>query len=181
MKAIENKLDDLLVKKAPYKLPENFKRGLVTAMPFLAVLGGIVSLLGAWNVYQLVSWVSNWMGVANDLGAAYGYYTGYSASFGPLLWLSLVLLIVEAVVSFMACGPLKALKKHGWDLMYWLALLNIVYSVIYLIAAPNIMQFIFSLIGSAIGLYLLFQIRSYYTVSSASRTSSASSTSSSSK
>ena len=162
MKAIENKLDDLLVKKAPYKLPDNFKKGLVTAMPWLALIGGVLSLLGAWGVYQLVSWVSNWMGVANDLGAAYGYYTGYSASFGPLLWLSLLLLVVEAVVSFMAFSPLKSHKKRGWDLMYWLSLLNVVYAVVYLIAAPNIMQFIFSLLGSAIGLYLLFQIRSYY-------------------
>lgn len=162
MKAIENKLDDMLVKKAPYKLPDNFKKGLVTAMPWLALIGGVLSLLGAWGVYQLVSWVSNWMGVANDLGAAYGYYTGYSASFGPLLWLSLLLLVVEAVVSFTAFSPLKSHKKRGWDLMYWLSLLNVVYAVVYLIAAPNIMQFIFSLLGSAIGLYLLFQIRSYY-------------------
>src|SRR5689334_2426277 len=99
MKVIENKLDDMLVKKAPYKLPENFKKGLVTAMPWLALLGGILSLLGAWSVYQIVSWASSWMGVANELSAAYGYYTGYSTAFGPLLWVSLLLLVVEAVVS----------------------------------------------------------------------------------
>lgn len=162
MKALENKLDDMLVKNAPYKLPENFKKGLVSAMPWLALLGGILSLLGAWGLYQLVSWASSWMGVANDLSMNYGYYTGYTASFGPLLWLSLALLVVEAVVSFMAFSPLKDKKKRGWDLMFWLALLNVAYAVVYLIAAPNIMQFVFSLLGSALGLYLLFQIRSYY-------------------
>lgn len=169
MKVIENKLDDMLVKNAPYKLPENFKKGLVTAMPWLALLGGILSLLGAWSVYQIVSWASSWMGVANELGAAYGYYTGYSTAFGPLLWLSLLLLVVEAVVSFMAFGPLKEHKKRGWDLMFWLALLNVAYAVIYLIAAPNIMQFLFSLLGSVIGLYLLFQIRSYYSGAAAAK------------
>ena len=162
MKALENKLDEVLVKKAAYKLPENFKKGLVTALPWLALLGGILSLLGAWGVYQIVSWASSWMGVANELGSTYGYYTGYSASFGPLLWVSLVLLIVEAVISFMAFNPLKEKKKRGWDLMYWLALINVAYAVVYLIAAPNIMQFVFSLLCSAIGLYFLFQVRSHY-------------------
>lgn len=162
MKVLEDKLDELLVKKAPYKLPENFKKGLVTAMPWLALIGGILSLLGAMGVYQLVTVASSWIGVANELSNAYGY-SGYSSSFGPLLWLSLALLVVEAVVSFMAFSPLKENKKRGWDLMFWLSLLNVAYAVIYLIAAPNIMQFIFSLLGSAIGLYLLFQIRSHYT------------------
>ncbi len=162
MKALESKLDDMLVKKAPYKLPENFKKNLVTAMPWLALIGGVLSLLGAWSVYQLVSWANSWMNVANELGNAYGYYTGYSTSFGPLLWVSLALLVVEAVVSFMAFNPLKMKQKRGWDLMFWLALLNAAYAVVYLVAAPNIMQFLLSLLGSVVGLYVLFQIRSAY-------------------
>src|SRR5688572_7015485 len=166
MKAIESKLDELLVKKAP-KLPDNLKKGIVTAMPWLTLIVGVLALFGAWGVYQLASWANSWMGVANELGATYGLYAGYSASFGPLLWVSLALLVAEAVMSFMAFSPLKAHQKRGWDLLYWLALLNVVYAVVSLISVPNLMQFLFSLVFSVLGLYVLFQIRSSYSGASA--------------
>lgn len=155
MKVLETKLDEWLVKKAPYQLPENFKKGLVKAMPWLVLVGGVLTLLGALSLYQLMS-------MANELSLAYTYYTGVSYNYGPLMWVSLLLIVVEAVILFMAFAPLKAQKKRGWDLLFWLSLLNVVYAVIYLVAAPNLGQFLFSLLGTLIGLYLLFQIRSHY-------------------
>jgi hypothetical protein len=152
MKALESKLDELLVKKAPYHLPENFKKGLVSALPWVSVIVGALGLLGAYGVFQLIFWVD---GIA--------IYAGYAVNYSFMLWVSLALLVAESVVSFMAFNPLRAKQKRGWDLLFWLALLNVAYAVVYLIATPNIMQFLFSLIGSVLGLYLLFQVRSYYT------------------
>lgn len=170
MRPVENKLDELLVKKAPYQLPPNAKKSLVGAMPYLALVGGVLALLGAWGVYQVAAWANSWLSVANDLSATYGYGVGYTAAYGPLLWVSLLLLLAEAVAMFVAFSPLKAHKKRGWDLLFWVSLLNLAYAVVYLIARPDIMQFVFSLLGSVIGLYLLFQVRSSYTGAAASST-----------
>ncbi len=169
MKVIETKLDELLVKKAPYQLPENFKKSLAKVLPWLALLGGVLSLLSAWGVYEALSWAGSLMSMTNELGA-YGYYGGYSAAYGPMLWLSVALLVAEAVLFFMAFSPLKAYKKRGWDMLFWLSLINVVYTVFSLIVTPNVMQFLVSIIGSVIGLYLLFQVRSRF-VSSATKKS----------
>lgn len=172
MKAIENKLDELLVKKAPFQLPENGRKMLVSALPWLALIGGVLSVLAAWGVYQLATWANTWMNAANELGGLYGYsgYTTAYATNAPLLWISLLIILVQGIMFFMAFSPLKAHKKKGWDMLFWVSLLNIVYAVVYVVAAPNVMSLIFSLIGSLIGLYLLFQVRSHYSASAAAHT-----------
>lgn len=172
MKALENKLDELLVKKAPFQLPDSGRKALASALPYLALIGGALSLLGAWGVYQLVSFTSTLAPYAYELNAAYGYNTGYTAVFGPMMWVSLLLLVVEAVLFFMAFAPLKARRKRGWDLVLWVSLLNVAYAVAYLVAMPNLFSFIFSLIGSLISLYLLFQLRALYTSETSASSSS---------
>jgi len=172
MKAIENKLDELLVKKAPFQLPESGKKMLVNAFPWLALIGGVLSVLGAWGVYQLAMWANTWMSAANELNGLYGYsgYSGYASGYGPMLWLSLILILAEGVLFFMAFSPLKMRRKRGWDLLFWVSLLNVVYAVVYMVATPNLFSLVFSLIGSLIGLYLLFQVRSQYTAASTTHT-----------
>jgi hypothetical protein len=65
----------------------------------------------------------------------------------------------------MAFPATKARTKRGWDLMFYALLVNIVYGVIILFSNyGGVGNFIFSLIGSAIGLWLLFQIRGKYLV-----------------
>lgn len=162
MKVLESKLDELLVKKAPYQLPENFKKGLVKALPYLALIGAILMVLGAWGIYQILTWTGSWMGAAGDMGVIYGPYSTYTTSYAPMLWVSLLLIVAEAVLLFMAFSPLKTHLKRGWDLLFWVSLINAAYSIVYVIATPNLMQFVMSLLGSVVGLYLLFQIRSHY-------------------
>lgn len=163
MGPLENKLDELLVKKAPFQLPSNGKKTLINALPYLALVGGVLALLGAWGVYQIAMWANSWLSVANELSTTYGYATSYTQSYGPLLWVSLLLLLAEAVVMFMAFAPLQARKKRGWDLLFWASLLNVVYAVVYLVARPDVMQFVFFVLGSVVSLYVLFQVRSGYT------------------
>lgn len=174
MKAIENKLDELLVKNAPFQLPENGRKMLVSALPWLTLIGGVLSVLAVWGVYQLATWANTWMNAASELGTTYGYagYSGY-ASNGPLLLMSAILIAVEAILFFMAFSPLKERRKRGWDLLFWVSMLNVVYAVVYMVATPNLLSLIFSLLGSLVGLYLLFQVRSHYTSAASASSSSA--------
>lgn len=160
MKVIEDKLNDLLVRKAPLQIPDNGRKALASAMPYLALIGGVLSVLGAFGLYQLLTWSNPY---ATELGVN-SAAAQYSTNYGPLMWLSLGMIIVEAVLLFMAFAPLKARRKRGWDLLFWVALLNVVYSLVYYIAMPSsILSFIFSIIGTVIGFYLLFQVRSEFT------------------
>lgn len=161
MQAIEKMFEDIF-KNIP-SLPEEARKGLATAMPWLALAGGVLSLIGAWYLYQAVAWVSQWANYGNQLSQAFGYaspVTGVSA----VAWFGIVLLVLQAVLSFVAFPALRANKKSGWNLMFWMALVTVVYGVVANLFSGyvNIGGFVFSLVGSAVGLYLLFQVRSHF-------------------
>ncbi|HKX72881.1 MAG TPA: hypothetical protein VJM32_02625 [Candidatus Saccharimonadales bacterium] len=167
MQQFEVKLDELLVKKAPFQIPDSARQILVKALPWLVLLGGFLILLSAWGLYQAVSVADRWAGLANELGAAWG--TGYvePVSVSPLLWLSLIILVIEGVLYFVAFPALQTYQKKGWNILYWLALINAAQGLVHTIAYANVYfnvgQLLMSLLGTVIGLYLLFQVRAYYT------------------
>lgn len=89
-------------------------------------------------------------GILGVLGAVAGgvrsYGFGYIAAF---------ILIVSSVLLLVAYPSLKARKMKGWNLLFWGEILNLVYGVIS-------MSILSGIIGAVIGLYLLFQVKSYY-------------------
>ena len=93
MEPLEKALDDVF-KKAP-QLPENGRKGLATALPWLALIGGILPLMGAWGIYGLLSWTNNILGSYSTL---YGYANPYVNTAMPLLWVSLAIIVVQAII-----------------------------------------------------------------------------------
>lgn len=166
MDKLESTLNEWFVKKAPFQLPVNGKKLLVQWLPWVNLLVGLVATLGALAAYQALMLAYSAGGAVHDVYAAYyGVTTPVVSSYaiGPLAWLSLGVLVIEIVILFAAFPGLRMRKKSGWNLLFWSALLNVAYSLIYLFANQNIGGFISSAIGTIIGLYLLFQIRSSYT------------------
>ena len=79
------------------------------------------------------------------------------------IWLALAVLVVEAVLYLLAFPGLRDRKKFGWNYLYWGALVNVAYAVVSLFDGYNgVGNFVGALIGSAVGLWLLFQVRSSY-------------------
>ncbi len=154
MQAIEKMLGDLL-KSAP-SLPEEARKGLATALPWLALVGGVLSLVGAWYLYDAVSRLS-------QLYSAFGY-TGPVVGVSGVAWVTVVVLIAQAVLFLLAFPALRTGKKSGWNFALMAMLVTIIYSVVYNLFSGylNLGGLVFSLIGSAFGLYLLFQVRSHF-------------------
>jgi uncharacterized membrane protein YuzA (DUF378 family) len=161
MQPLEKMLDDVF-KQMP-SLPEEARKGLAQAMPWVTLVGGVLSLLAAWYLYQAVAWINQWAGAVNSVYGATGY-TSPVGSIGIVAWVSLAILAAQAILFLVAFPALRSFKKTGWDLLLWAAVANIAYDVLYNLFGGymNIGQLIFSLIGAAIGLYLLFQVRSYF-------------------
>lgn len=166
MKKLEQKLEEWLVKKAPYQLPESLRKSLVKILPALALVIGCGMLLLAGDAYRALT-ISSPVEIP-------GFYTAYSSmtlspsySFAPAAWAGLGLFVVQALLMIFAFPGLRAHRKSGWNLLFAMAMVNILYNIVFYVLYYVQLNVLFTaMIGAVIGLYLLFQVRSYYTASS---------------
>jgi hypothetical protein len=138
---LESFLDDYLVKKAP-ALPTNIKDMLVKYAPYISILVVVLSLPPVLALLGIGA-------ILSPLAYMGGVYVGSSFSF------SLLFLIASLIVEAVAIPGLFARKQSAWRLMYYGVLINAVYELLKL----NLGSLI---VGSAISLYFLFQVKSYY-------------------
>lgn len=132
-------LDEYLVKKAPFQLPDNVKELLVKFGPWISIV-----LLVMLLPFLLVA-----LGIGTVLMPFGG--VGYTSGFG----LAAIFALVQIALLVMALPGLFARKKSAWMLMLYQQLIGFVGSLL--------TGAVFgALIGALIGLYFLFQLREKY-------------------
>jgi hypothetical protein len=141
MTEFETMLDDIFGKKAP-ALPENAKEFLVKAAPYLSILGVVMSLPAIFAVLGL-----------GAIAAPFAALGGVSAFAG--LSFSIIFLIINVVLMVMAIPGLFKRSMGAWRLMFYSTLVSAVSSLVSFSLGGLI-------IGTAIGFYFLFQLKSYY-------------------
>ncbi len=131
-------------KKAP-ALPANGREALVNITPWLAIIFGVLGVLGGLSSIGLLTAFSPLAALSGTPGvSSYG-----GVVIASWIWLaSSVLLIV-------AYPGLKARKLSGWNWLFYSDVLGVVGSVV----AGSLVN---AVLGALIGFYLLFQIKSYY-------------------
>lgn len=162
LEKLETKLDEVLDKKAPFKIPENGRKTLAGALWWLALVFGVLQLWGAWALWRVAHWADAWVDYANSVSRAYGG-GAVANDLGVLYYLAFVVLLVTAVLALLAAPGLKAMKKAGWNLLFYSLLVNVAYGVAVLFANyGGFGNMVLALLGSAVGAYLLFQVRSQF-------------------
>lgn len=167
VKDIETKLAGVFKGLPP--ISEGGKKTLVGVWPWLALIFGVLQLLAALGLWRVIRATT----VLNDYVNSYyqqvtGRSVGLSGFDKGLLYLGVIFLIVDAVILLMAFPKLQQRAKAGWDLLFLGSLLNVVYAVLSLFMhGRGLTSFLASLVGSAVGFYLLFQVRDKFGGSSA--------------
>lgn len=128
-------------KKAPV-LPTNLREGIVKITPVLALIFGVLGVLIGLVAAGITT-------VFAPLALIFGVQ-----SYGGGVIAGWTLLIMSALLLAAYPGT-KARKLSGWNMLFWSEVVNVVGSVLSL----NIFG---AVVGGLIGLYLLFQIKSYY-------------------
>jgi len=145
-----------LLKPLP-PLSSKAREGLAKVWPWIALVGGILQLWAAWGLWGLVR---NTHQVISYINQALGTNVGYSGSEKFFMYLSIVTLIVSGVLMLMAFPKLKNREKKGWDLIFLATLINAIYSVFNLfIGDRGFGSFLYVILMSALGFYLLFQAK----------------------
>ena len=143
MQKIESSLELYLHKKAP-ALPKGAKEFLVKLVPYVVIITVVLTLPAILLLLGLDSLVT----LFAPLGGP------QSMAEVPNIWIITLLLIPVVILQAMAIPGLFSHKETAWRYLYWAELISIVSGL----AQLNVGH----LIGAAISLYLLFQIRSYY-------------------
>ncbi len=139
-------LEPYFTKKAPYQLPENAKKGIVDYAWIISLVLGIL----------LVPAVIGLIGVMGFVGAV---AMAVGVAVGPLYWLAAAALVVQMVFLFAAVPGLKSRSyAKGWKIVFYSQLFSAAGALFHL----SLGSLISGAVGLAIGLYFLFQIKSYY-------------------
>jgi hypothetical protein len=159
---LEAKLDDVLNKKAPFKIPADGRKSLAGSLWVIALIFGLLQLWLAWNFWNVGHAVDRLVDYANTLSAAYGGSV-VGSHLGPLYYVTLLVLVADAAILLLAAPGLKAMRKSGWNLAFYSMLLNAVYGVVVLFSDyGGFGDLLGALVGSVIGAYLLFQVRDLF-------------------
>ncbi len=162
LEKLETTLDDVLNKKAPFKIPESGRKTLAGALWWLALVFGVLQLWGAWSLWHVAHWTDAWVDYANSISRTYGGTT-VSNDLGFLYYLALLVVVVTAVMALLAAPGLKAMKKAGWNMLFYSMLVNVVYGVVVLFASyGGFGNMVVAFLGSVVGAYLLFQVRGQF-------------------
>jgi len=144
-------------------ISEAGRESVAKILPILALVAGIFQLAGAYWVFKLARVAEQVDNLLRSYSTLTGVNAGLSGADRTLIYLGAVVLVVDAVILLMAYGGLSKRKKQGWDLLFLAGVLNVVYSVVSLfITGRGFGSFVFGLIGSALGFWLLFQVRSKF-------------------
>lgn len=158
IKKIENIMSTWF-KNVP-NLPDSSREALVGVWPWIALVFGVLQVIAAWALWNVLR--------AADLILDYSSYyvrppVDLSGSQTFMVYLGISVLLVDAVILLAAYPALKKRAKSGWNLLFIGALINVIYSFLSIfIYSKGFGAFIFSMLGSAVGFYLLFQVRGKY-------------------
>jgi hypothetical protein len=162
---LENWLNNFIVNKTP-SLPEGVKNFIVKITPWISLLLAIILLIGVYGLWYWTHHAKQLVNSLNNYESQHGLApTSLTAihHMTLLFWLDMVILSAEAAAYIIAfSGTLKRLKR-GWNWLYYASLINLLYSIIIVLTGyGTFSNFLGGLLGTAISLYFLFQIRSKY-------------------
>lgn len=160
---LEQKINTLVINKLP-QLSSTSSEWLVKYLPPISAILGLFSLLSAYNLWHTAHSVNSLISYANTYGRFYGTpKVPLQYNLNVAFWISLILLVIEAVFFIFAYGDTKKRLKAGWDLVYYALLTNVLYGIAMLFSSYGGFGILFwRLVFSAICLYGLFEIREYY-------------------
>jgi hypothetical protein len=123
-------------------LPTNVKDFIVMITPWLALIFGILGVLGSLSAFGISV-------VASPLVALGG---GFNAATGLIV--ATIIGLVASILEIVAFPKLLHRKASGWTFLFWIEALGVLSAIISLSGVGVIMALIW--------FYFLFQIRPYY-------------------
>jgi len=152
LSGLENSLGTLF-KGLPH-LPKDWRHWLADNAWWLALIGAAIGCLAILGLVPVVLGISIFKGiVAGPAAGALIIITGI---------VNMAVLVVSVALEAKAIMPLKARQKRGWDLLFLVSLVTFTGAVLNALITGNVDHIIGLVIGTLVGLYVLFEVRMYF-------------------
>ena len=138
---LEAFLEEYMVKKAPFAIPQSGKEIIVKIAPYLIIIFAILAvpvIIAGLGLSAILAPVAM-MGGYNPMGA----------------YVSLLFTMVAFVIEIMAVPSLLSRSIKGWNFVFYASIVSLAGSIL----SFNIIG---GIIGAIIGWYILFQVRELY-------------------
>ena len=132
-------------------IPEGGKKVITQIAPWLAIIFGILGIVGLFSAGMFASFATTLSG-----GLAMPYMLGGLVS--------MVFSGIAAVLMIMSYKGLLAMKKSGWNFAFYAQVVSIAGGLVGVVFGGGISGLLGTAIGAIIGLWILFEVRSRYTV-----------------
>ncbi len=161
---LETTLAKVLDKNAPVKLPKEARKSVAYALWWIALAVGVLQLLATFGLWHAGHVANKFVDYANTISAQYGGPVYAPAHLGMFYYLSVFAMAGVAVLLLVAAPGLKAMKKGGWDFLFYASLVQVGAAIVRLFSNINggIGSFVGSAIGALVGGFFLFQVRDYF-------------------
>ena len=157
------KLDVYLEKifgKVQHLSPAN--RELVAqSWPIMALIFGAIQLYWAWVLWGITRYT---IPDSDFYDRIYVQYPDVIQGVEKLVfYMGILILVAEAVILFIAYSKLKARARSGWNLLFLAMAINTLNAFLSLfISERGFASFVFGMLSSIIGFYLLYEVRGKY-------------------
>ncbi len=141
---IANKGDEIFG-KLPH-LPKGVVNFFVAVAPWLALIGGILGVLG--SLQGLLGWntMNKWFAMA---GITQEY-----------MMISSIISLVTSVIALLSFMPLKERKIEGWMLVFWNMILGVVSTIVGIVMIGS--NIVWSVFWTFVGFYIVYEMKSKY-------------------
>jgi hypothetical protein len=144
---LEAILDEYMVTKAPFALPQEVKEFLVNVSPYLIIIFVVMALPIIFAALGLTA-------ILTPFAMMGGYRYGFDWGFGAIIGLAIS--VISIIIEIMAVPGLFKRTKGAWRLLFYASIVSLIGSIL------SVSGIISGLIGTIIGWYLLFQVKELY-------------------
>lgn len=127
-------------------LPENWKQVLTKIISYLALVFGVLGVIGLIGAGAIAALLSPLLMLSKGF-------------FGIVQILTLLFSFATAILSIMAFKPLKAMRKQGWDYLFYSLVISTISTLVGILTMYGSSKGIIMIL---ITTYVLFEIREKY-------------------
>jgi hypothetical protein len=147
---LETLLDEYMVTKAPFSLPQEVKEFIVKVSPYLVIIFVVMALPLIFAALGLTA-------ILSPFAVLGGYAYGYGFSWGFAAIIGLASAVITMVLEIIAVPGLFKRTRGAWLMLFYASIVSLIGSIL------SLSGIIGGIIGAIIGWYILFQVKELYT------------------